>query len=141
MRSNTYTHTYTHRHTHTLRESKMHSQDSVSSDSLADMAGPPGHWISCGHPCADRAVWNPRYCVLTDSQMLLLDKEEVHPLLLQNRRMDSKVRLLRRTISVPVETQFPEFHNQLSTESGSLENYSSEGIYSQRAPEQLQQGV
>ncbi|XP_076141100.1 ras/Rap GTPase-activating protein SynGAP [Alosa pseudoharengus] len=85
---------------------------------VSDMAGPPGHWISCDHPCADRAVWNPRYCVLTDSQMLLLDKEEVHPLLLQNRRMDSKVRLLRRTISVPVETQFPEFHSQLSTESG-----------------------
>ncbi|XP_031433930.1 ras/Rap GTPase-activating protein SynGAP [Clupea harengus] len=85
---------------------------------VSDMARSSGHWVSCGHPCSERAVWNQKYCVVTDCQMLLLDKEEVHPLLLQDRRTDpSKVRLLRRTISVPVETQFPEFHSQLSTES------------------------
>ncbi len=33
--------------------------------------------MSCGHPCAERAVWNSKFCVVTDYQMLLLDKEEV----------------------------------------------------------------
>lgn len=41
------------------------------------MRGPPGHWMSYGHPCAEHAVWNPKFCVVTDYQMLLLDKEEV----------------------------------------------------------------
>ncbi|XP_036823132.1 ras/Rap GTPase-activating protein SynGAP [Oncorhynchus mykiss] len=84
------------------------------------MWGPPAHWMSSGHPYDERTVWNPKFCVVTDSQMLLLDKEEIHPLLLQERRSEScQVRLLRRTISVPVETNFhsPEFHSQLSTES------------------------
>ncbi|XP_026210353.1 disabled homolog 2-interacting protein isoform X4 [Anabas testudineus] len=46
--------------------------------------------------------------------MLLLNEEEV-----ERRSASRKVHLLRRTISVPVETQFPEFHSQLSTESES----------------------
>ncbi|XP_041825939.1 disabled homolog 2-interacting protein-like isoform X2 [Melanotaenia boesemani] len=46
--------------------------------------------------------------------MLLLDEEEV-----QRRSASGKAHLLRRTISVPVETQFPELHSQLSTESQS----------------------
>lgn len=33
--------------------------------------------MSYGHPCAEHAVWNPKFCVVTDYQMLLLDKEEV----------------------------------------------------------------
>uniref|UniRef100_A0A8C1AXM3 DAB2 interacting protein b n=1 Tax=Cyprinus carpio carpio TaxID=630221 RepID=A0A8C1AXM3_CYPCA len=86
---------------------------------LSDMRGPPGHWMSCGHPCAEHAVWNPKFCVVTDYQMLLLDKEEIHPLLLQKKRADTcKSRLLRRTISVPVETQFPEFQCHLSVDNG-----------------------
>eukprot|EP00063_Salmo_salar_P008778 XP_013983613.1 PREDICTED: disabled homolog 2-interacting protein-like isoform X3 [Salmo salar] len=101
----------------------MQRQESMSSDSLSDIWGPPAHWMSSGHPYDERTVWNPKFCVVTDSQMLLLDKEEqIHPLLLQERRSEScQVRLLRRTISVPVETNFhsPEFHSQLSTESES----------------------
>uniref|UniRef100_UPI001EAEB671 ras/Rap GTPase-activating protein SynGAP n=1 Tax=Oncorhynchus gorbuscha TaxID=8017 RepID=UPI001EAEB671 len=100
----------------------MQRQESMSSDSLSDMWGPPAHWMSSGHPYDERTVWNPKFCVVTDSQMLLLDKEEIHPLLLQERRSElCQVRLLRRTISVPVETNFhsPEFHSQLSTESHS----------------------
>ncbi|KAK9975091.1 hypothetical protein ABG768_023150 [Culter alburnus] len=87
------------------------------------MRGPPGHWMSYGHPCTEHAVWNPKFCVVTDYQMLLLDKEEIHPLLLQGNRTDTcKSRLLRRTISVPVETQFPEFQCHLSVDNS--ESYS-----------------
>ncbi|XP_016130737.1 disabled homolog 2-interacting protein-like [Sinocyclocheilus grahami] len=87
---------------------------------VSDMRGPPGHWMSCGHPCAEHAVWNPKFCVVTDYQMLLLDREEIHPLLLQKKRTDTcKSRLLRRTISVPVETQFPELQCHLSVDNDS----------------------
>lgn len=40
------------------------------------------------------------------------------PLLQERRAVSRRAHLLRRTISVPVEAQFPEFHQQLSTESG-----------------------
>ncbi|KAG1959138.1 ras/Rap GTPase-activating protein SynGAP [Pimephales promelas] len=85
---------------------------------VSDMRGPPGNWMSYGHPYAEHAVWNPKFCVLTDYQMFLLDREEIHPLLLQGNRTDTcQTRLLRRTISVPVETQFPEFQCHLSVDS------------------------
>ncbi|XP_072344643.1 disabled homolog 2-interacting protein-like isoform X3 [Scyliorhinus torazame] len=74
-----------------------------------DVRGPPTHRISCGKSHYERAVWNTKFCVVTDGQLLLLDKEEIHPLLLQERRAEScRARLLRRTISVPSESQFPE---------------------------------
>ncbi|XP_052381994.1 ras/Rap GTPase-activating protein SynGAP [Oncorhynchus keta] len=88
---------------------------------VSDVRGPPAYWMPCGHPYDERTVWNPKFCVVTDCQMLLLDKEE--KFLFQERRSDScKVRQLRRTISVPVETNFhsPEFHSQLSIESRTL---------------------
>ncbi|XP_045558410.1 ras/Rap GTPase-activating protein SynGAP [Salmo salar] len=96
----------------------MQRQESMSSDPLSDVWGPPAYWMSCGHPYDERTVWNPKFCVVTDCQMLLLDKEE--KFLFQEQRSDScKVRQLRRTISVPVETNFhsPEFQRQLSIES------------------------
>ncbi|TMS08575.1 Ras/Rap GTPase-activating protein SynGAP [Larimichthys crocea] len=74
---------------------------------------PSRHWISRGHSYEEQTVWNPKYCVVADCQMLLLNEEEV-----ERRSASGKVHLLRRTISVPVESQFPEFHSQLSTESG-----------------------
>ncbi|XP_063067165.1 ras/Rap GTPase-activating protein SynGAP [Engraulis encrasicolus] len=86
---------------------------------VSDMTGPSGYWVPCGHACAEQPVWSPKYCVVTDNQMLLLDKQEVHPLLLQDRQTASRVRLLRRTISVPVETHFPEFNTHMSPESDS----------------------
>uniref|UniRef100_A0AAR2LU35 DAB2 interacting protein b n=1 Tax=Pygocentrus nattereri TaxID=42514 RepID=A0AAR2LU35_PYGNA len=101
--------------------------------SLSDMRGPAEGWMFCGHPCVEHTVWNPKFCVVTDGQMLLLDKEEVHPLLLQERRADTcKVRLLRRTISVPVESQFPAFHNQMSIESGESHTLLTTGFLSRR---------
>ncbi|XP_035464387.2 DAB2 interacting protein b isoform X4 [Scophthalmus maximus] len=78
--------------------------------------------MSRGHSCEERTAWNPHYCAVADCQMLLLNEAEMRipPMFLQERRSAScKVHLLRRTISVPVETQFPEFHCQLSTESES----------------------
>uniref|UniRef100_A0AAY4AHG4 DAB2 interacting protein b n=1 Tax=Denticeps clupeoides TaxID=299321 RepID=A0AAY4AHG4_9TELE len=81
-----------------------------------NMAGAPSQWMSCGHPSSNQPVWNQKFCVVTDCKMLLLDKEEVHS---EHRMAEScKVRLLRRTISVPVETQFSEFHSQMSVASG-----------------------
>ncbi|KAL7376208.1 hypothetical protein ABVT39_003338 [Epinephelus coioides] len=100
----------------------MQQQESMSSDSLSDVRCPSRHWLSRGHSYEEQTAWNPKYCVVGDCQMLLLNEEEVQirSLFLQERRSAScKVHLLRRTISVPVETQFPEYHSQLSTESES----------------------
>ncbi|XP_048414415.1 disabled homolog 2-interacting protein-like isoform X2 [Stegostoma tigrinum] len=74
-----------------------------------NVRGPLTHRISCGKSHHGRAIWNTKFCVVTDGQLLLLDKEEIHPLLLQERRAEScRARLLRRTVSVPAENQFPE---------------------------------
>ncbi|XP_069743751.1 disabled homolog 2-interacting protein-like isoform X4 [Narcine bancroftii] len=79
-----------------------------------DVRGPPAHRISCGKSNYECAIWNTKFCVVTDGQLLLLDKEEIHPLLLQERRAEScRARLLRRTISVPSESQFPEYQTNL----------------------------
>uniref|UniRef100_A0A8C7NE72 DAB2 interacting protein a n=1 Tax=Oncorhynchus mykiss TaxID=8022 RepID=A0A8C7NE72_ONCMY len=35
------------------------------------------NWISCGQPFTEPAIWKPKFCIVTDCQLLLLDKQEV----------------------------------------------------------------
>ncbi|XP_041752006.2 ras GTPase-activating protein nGAP-like isoform X3 [Coregonus clupeaformis] len=70
-----------------------------------DVKGPPTHRFSCGQsPYSETSMWERKYCILTDSQLILLNKEEM-----PGPTESSKGRSLRRTVSVPSEGQFPEF--------------------------------
>ncbi|XP_059529933.1 ras GTPase-activating protein nGAP isoform X5 [Myotis daubentonii] len=77
-----------------------------------DVKGPPTHRLSCGQsPYTDTTTWERKYCILTDSQLVLLNKEKEIPTEGgQEQQADStKGRCLRRTVSVPSEGQFPEY--------------------------------
>ncbi|KTF88999.1 hypothetical protein cypCar_00005773 [Cyprinus carpio] len=79
---------------------------------IADVKGPPSHHFSCGQsPFTEPCVWERKYCILTDSQLILLNKEEEMPSEVHESptASSSKARSLRRTISVPSEGQFPEY--------------------------------
>ncbi|KAM4578687.1 uncharacterized protein V3H82_008044 [Fundulus diaphanus] len=57
------------------------------------------HWLSCGQK-AERDVWTRMFCILSDSQLLMLDDLEVHPLLLAERAETCTIWLLRYTLHV-----------------------------------------
>ncbi|KAM8849895.1 ras GTPase-activating protein nGAP isoform 4-T4 [Spinachia spinachia] len=76
-----------------------------------DVKGPPAHRFSCGQsPCSGGGAWERKFCLLTDSQLILLNQQDEAPGESQVSPTDSsKGRSLRRTVSVPSEGPFPEF--------------------------------
>ncbi|KAL7879804.1 hypothetical protein SRHO_G00020580 [Serrasalmus rhombeus] len=77
-----------------------------------DVKGPPSHRFSCGQsPFSEPSVWERKYCILTDSQLILLNREEEIPAEVHESPtgLSSKGRSLRRTVSVPSEGQFSEY--------------------------------
>ncbi|CAJ1073092.1 ras GTPase-activating protein nGAP isoform X6 [Xyrichtys novacula] len=76
-----------------------------------DVKGPPAHRFSCGQsPYTDSRAWDRKFCILTDSQLILLNKdEEVAGETQESPSNSAKARSLRRTVSVPSEGQFPDF--------------------------------
>uniref|UniRef100_A0A8C7Y021 Uncharacterized protein n=1 Tax=Oryzias sinensis TaxID=183150 RepID=A0A8C7Y021_9TELE len=80
----------------------------------ADVKGPPAHHFSCGQsPYTKVAAWERRLCVLTDSQLILLPKDDEAAGELQEPPAESsRARSLRRTVSVPSEGPFPEFQTE-----------------------------
>uniref|UniRef100_A0A667ZK46 RAS protein activator like 2 n=1 Tax=Myripristis murdjan TaxID=586833 RepID=A0A667ZK46_9TELE len=61
-------------------------------------------------------MWDRRFCILTDSQLILLNRDDEAAGDAQESPSDSaKGRSLRRTVSVPSEGQFPEFQTEGAT--------------------------
>ncbi|KAI3374359.1 hypothetical protein L3Q82_005965 [Scortum barcoo] len=94
--------------------SGTHSWDDEVGDSTCwrlDVKGPPAHRFSCGQsPYTDSGAWERKFCILTDSQLILLNKDDEAAVEAQESPTgSSKGRSLRRTVSVPSEGQFPEF--------------------------------
>ncbi|XP_054452651.1 ras GTPase-activating protein nGAP isoform X2 [Anoplopoma fimbria] len=88
--------------------------DSVSQQQgwirVYDVKGPPAHRFSCGQSPSAGGAWERKFCILTDSQLILLNKDDEAAGEAQESPTDSsKGRSLRRTVSVPSEGQFPEF--------------------------------
>ncbi|XP_059503726.1 ras GTPase-activating protein nGAP isoform X3 [Stegostoma tigrinum] len=96
-----------------LRHKEEPDVDSVQED----VKGPPTHRLSCGQSPYTETAWDQKYCMLTDNQMILLNKEEeVNVDILQDQQMESsKGRMLRRTVSVPSEGQFPDYQQDGSS--------------------------
>ncbi|XP_053739242.1 ras GTPase-activating protein nGAP isoform X2 [Synchiropus splendidus] len=77
---------------------------------LYDVKGSPPHRLSCGQsPESTSAIWDRKFCILTDSQLLLIHRDDqVGSDLQENQTDQQKRRSLRRTVSVPSDGQFPE---------------------------------
>ncbi|KAJ7331904.1 hypothetical protein JRQ81_014084 [Phrynocephalus forsythii] len=85
---------------------------SVQVDFGADVKGPPTHRLSCGQsPDSETVVWETKYSILTDSQLVLLNREKEMSVegCQEQAPEPTKGRCLRRTVSVPSEGQFPDY--------------------------------
>ncbi|XP_034265614.1 ras GTPase-activating protein nGAP isoform X1 [Pantherophis guttatus] len=92
-----------------LRESVCQRQGWIR---VYDVKGPATHRLSCGQsPDSETIIWETKYCILTNSQLVLLNKEkEVAVEGGQEQPAEpTKGRCLRRTVSVPSEGQFPDY--------------------------------
>ncbi|KAM6455469.1 ras GTPase-activating protein nGAP isoform 2-T2 [Liasis olivaceus] len=92
-----------------LRESVCQRQGWLR---VYDVKGPATHRLSCGQsPDSETIIWETKYCILTNSQLVLLNKEkEVAVEGGQEQTAEpTKGRCLRRTVSVPSEGQFPDY--------------------------------
>ncbi|XP_038000921.1 ras GTPase-activating protein nGAP isoform X6 [Motacilla alba alba] len=91
-----------------IAEGKTEDNEIVLS---TDVKGPPTHRLSCGQsPYTEMTTWERKYCILTDSQLVLLNREKEVPTEgIQEPQDASRGRCLRRTVSVPSEGQFPEY--------------------------------
>uniref|UniRef100_A0A4W3H2S0 RAS protein activator like 2 n=1 Tax=Callorhinchus milii TaxID=7868 RepID=A0A4W3H2S0_CALMI len=100
-----------------VKMSQSISQELLCSVYVFYVKGPPTHRLSCGQSPYTETSWEHKYCLLTDSQMILLNREdEMNTDLLQEQQVDSsKGRMLRRTVSVPSEGQFPDYQHDAST--------------------------
>ncbi|XP_051480993.1 ras GTPase-activating protein nGAP isoform X4 [Apus apus] len=78
---------------------------------FGDVKGPPTHRLSCGQsPYTETTTWERKYGILTDSQLVLLNREKEVPIDgVQEPQDATKGRCLRRTVSVPSEGQFPDY--------------------------------
>ncbi|XP_041446433.1 ras GTPase-activating protein nGAP isoform X1 [Xenopus laevis] len=77
-----------------------------------DVKGPPTHRLSCGQsPYTESTTWERKYCILTESQLVLLNREDEMPgeTAQDLHSESSKSRSLRRTVSVPSEGPFPDY--------------------------------
>ncbi|NXY15611.1 NGAP protein, partial [Atrichornis clamosus] len=77
---------------------------------VPDVKGPPTHRLSCGQsPYTEMTTWERKYCILTDSQLMLFNREkEVLADGTPEPQDACRGRYLRRTVSVPSEGQFSE---------------------------------
>ncbi|XP_060894163.1 disabled homolog 2-interacting protein-like isoform X3 [Labrus mixtus] len=66
---------------------------------VIELKSAPIYWLSCGQR-AETGVWSKMFCILSDSQLLMLNNLEVHPLLLAERAETCTVWLLRYTLHV-----------------------------------------
>ncbi|XP_056247401.1 ras GTPase-activating protein nGAP isoform X3 [Seriola aureovittata] len=104
-------------HSFSRRISRVLRDEPETDAGESDVKGPPAHRFSCGQsPYTDSGAWERKYCILTDTQLILLHKDDEAAGDAQESPTDSaKGRSLRRTVSVPSEGQFPEFQAEGAT--------------------------
>ncbi|CAL8368209.1 unnamed protein product [Boreogadus saida] len=76
---------------------------------VLDVKGPVAYRLSCGQPSvSEPGAWERKYCILTDTHLLLLNKTQGQSDGLQSPTDSTRSRSLRRTVSVPSDGQFPD---------------------------------